>query len=97
MSLDQLRETPGGLAADLHQAAGRLRQVGPSPLAAATADLLEAIAADMDDAAAYPKTVFAGTPMAHVQVFDGAGMRMDWTAARQLARVVLDPNGEDPC
>lgn len=76
-----------GLSADLRNAIAIIG--GMNPILSATADLLGAIADDMDEAAAYQRKAFAGTPAEHLQAWDNFGVRLDWTAALDLARTIL--------
>lgn len=72
---------------DMNHAVNHLRGRGTTE-ASATADLLEAIAADMEDNA-FGRTAFAGTDAQHVTVWDKDGHRLDWTMALNLARTVI--------
>lgn len=75
-------------AADVHRAAAALRRTGTA-IGTAVAELLEHIADDMDCGAAHERLVYLRTPAEHTEVFSADGLRMDWTAALAVARLVL--------
>lgn len=76
-----------GLSADIRRACAAIG--GTTPIMSGLANLLGIIADDMDEAAAYERMAFAGTPAQHLQLWDTHGVRLDWTEALELARTIL--------